>query len=37
MEAKIKEPVKLKRRPLTNGNESLYLDIYVNGKRSYEL
>ena len=32
---KIKEPVKLRRKPLAGGNISLYLDIYVNGKRDY--
>ena len=29
-------PVRLRRKPLANGDESLYLDIYANGKRSYE-
>lgn len=36
MARKIKEPVTLRRRNLRNGNVSLYLDIYVGGKRSYE-
>ena len=31
-----KEPVKLREKELTGGVRSLYLDIYVNGKRSYE-
>lgn len=32
---KIKEPIKLRSKPLANGNKSLYLDIYHNGKREY--
>ena len=31
-----KEPVRLREKDLANGVRSLYLDIYVNGKRSYE-
>lgn len=31
-----KEPVKLRYKALVNGNKSLYLDIYVKGKRYYE-
>ncbi len=31
-----KEPVRLRTKKLANGNESLYLDIYINGKRNYE-
>lgn len=32
-----KEPVKIRRKALANGNESLYLDIYTkDGKRKYE-
>lgn len=31
-----KEPVRLREKELTNGNKSLYLDIYRDGKRSYE-
>lgn len=31
-----KEPIRLRRRKMATGNESLYLDIYINGQRSYE-
>ena len=31
-----KEPVKLREKVLANGNISLYLDIYRNGKRHKE-
>lgn len=31
-----KDPVKLRRKTLSNGNVSLYLDIYFAGRRSYE-
>lgn len=31
-----KEPVRLRMKNLSNGNKSLYLDIYRNGKRTYE-
>lgn len=34
--SKIKEPIRLRMKPLNNGSKSLYLDIYRNGKRSYE-
>ena len=34
--AKTKEPIRLRAKKLANGNQSLYLDIYVNGQRSYE-
>lgn len=34
--ADIKEPIKIRRKSLKNGNISLYLDIYRNGKREYE-
>ncbi len=34
--AKVKEPIRLRMKPLSNGSKSLYLDIYRNGKRSYE-
>lgn len=36
MEKEIKEPIKIRRKALANGNVSLYLDIYLNGKRHYE-
>lgn len=32
----VKEPVKLKQKLLKNGNKSLYLETYINGKKSYE-
>lgn len=32
----IKEPIRLRQKKLANGNISLYLDIYRNGKREYE-
>lgn len=32
----IKEPVRIRRKQLSNGNVSLYLDIYRNGRREYE-
>lgn len=31
-----KEPARLRTKMLSNGNRSLYLDIYVNGNRKYE-
>lgn len=34
--AEIKEPIRIRRKKATNGNVSLYLDIYLNGKREYE-
>ena len=34
--SKVKEPVRLRMKELANGNKSLYLDIYRNGKRTYE-
>ena len=33
---KAKEPVRLRQKEIANGNISLYLDIYRNGKRKYE-
>lgn len=33
---KAKEPVRLRTKALSNGNQSLYLDIYIKGKRKYE-
>lgn len=34
--AKVKEPIRLRMKPLSDGSKSLYLDIYRDGKRSYE-
>ena len=34
--SKLKEPVRLRTKNLANGNRSLYLDTYHEGKRSYE-
>ena len=31
-----KDPVRLRRRTVKNGRQSLYLDIYIDGRRSYE-
>ena len=33
---KAKEPIKIRFKELANGNKSIYLDQYVNGKRTYE-
>lgn len=33
---KIKEPIRLRMKPLSDGSKSLYLDIYRDGKRTYE-
>ncbi len=33
---KLKEPVRIRTKKLADGSESFYLDIYVDGKRSYE-
>lgn len=33
---KAKEPVRLRFKKLKNGNTTIYLDIYYNGKRTYE-
>ena len=33
---KAKEPIKLRSKQLANGNQSLYLDFYRDGKREYE-
>lgn len=35
--AEIKEPIRIRRKKLTNGNVSLYLDIYLNGKRGIRI
>ncbi|MDE5840661.1 MAG: site-specific integrase, partial [Muribaculaceae bacterium] len=34
--SKAKEPIKLRFKTLANGNQSLYLDYYHDGKREYE-
>jgi len=34
--SKAKEPVRMRLQKLANGNKSIYLDTYINGKRSYE-
>lgn len=33
---KLKEPVRMRFKKLANGSKSIYLDIYVDGNRSYE-
>ncbi|MDC1599336.1 Arm DNA-binding domain-containing protein, partial [Phocaeicola vulgatus] len=33
---KVKEPIRLRMKDLSDGSKSLYLDIYRNGKRTYE-
>jgi integrase len=33
---KAKEPVRIRFKPLANGNQSIYLDCYRDGQRSYE-
>ena len=33
---KVKEPIRLRIEDLSDGSKSLYLDIYRNGKRTYE-
>ena len=33
---KIKEPVKIRFKKLANGNQSIYLDYYHDGKREYD-
>ena len=35
-ELKIKEPIKLRVKHLANGNKSIYLDMYMDGKQKYE-
>lgn len=35
-EKTIKEPIRIRQKELANGNTSLYLDIYIGGKRKYE-
>ena len=34
--SKVKEPIRLRTKKLSNGNQSLYLDCYIEGKREYE-
>ena len=34
--AKVKEPIRLRMKALANGNSSIYLEIYRDGKRTYE-
>src|SRR5215469_10937439 len=34
--SKVKEPIRLRTKKLANGNQSLYLDFYSEGKREYE-
>lgn len=36
LSTKAKEPIRLRTKKLSNGNLSIYLDIYTNGKREYE-
>ncbi len=33
---KVKEPIRLRMKALSDGSKSLYLDVYRNGKRTYE-
>lgn len=33
---KLKEPVRIRFRKLANGNQSIYLDVYLHGKRETE-
>lgn len=35
-QTKAKEPIRLRYKDLANGNKSIYLDIYQNGKRQYD-
>ena len=35
-EKTIKEPIRIRQKELANGNISLYIDIYIGGKRKYE-
>lgn len=35
-QVKAKEPITIRFKELSNGNKSIYLDCYLNGKRSYE-
>ena len=33
---KAKEPIRIRFKQLANGNQSIYLDTYKDGKRTYE-
>jgi len=35
-EPKVKEPIKIRFKKLANGNKSIYLDCYVDGRREYD-
>lgn len=35
-ELKVKEPIKIRVKELANGSKSIYLDMYMNGRRKYE-
>jgi integrase len=35
-QVKVKEPIRIRYKALNNGNQSIYLDYYYNGKREYE-
>ncbi len=35
-QAKVKEPIRIRYKALNNGNQSIYLDFYYDGRREYE-
>ncbi len=35
-QVKIKEPIRIRTKKLSNGNDSIYLDMYVDGRRTYD-
>ena len=35
-QVKFKEPVRIRTKPLSNGNRSIFLDVYWQGVRKYE-
>ena len=35
-QVKFKEPVRIRTKPLSNGNRSIFLDVYWKGVRKYE-
>ncbi|KAA6330203.1 hypothetical protein EZS27_021066 [termite gut metagenome] len=35
-QAKVKEPIRIRYKAISAGNQSIYLDYYYNGKREYE-